>query len=111
MQQQLPEQEADLSRGAVEELRRLELLPQPDIYTAAWLRRRQEKNIEPQPDPALAEEEDEPGLTEPETTPDSAQDAPPPLAPPSVESLKSRSQSWQHRRPGRSYPHWLCFPR
>jgi hypothetical protein len=28
-----------------------------------------------------------------------------------VESLKSRSQSWQHRRHGRSYPHWLCFPR
>ena len=50
----------------------------PEIYRAAWLR---EKTIDPQPDPALAQEEDEPGLTEPETAPGSAGDAPPPPGP------------------------------
>jgi hypothetical protein len=30
--------------------------------------------------------------------------------PPSIESLKGRSQSWQHRRARISYPDWLCFP-
>jgi hypothetical protein len=148
MQQQLLEQEADLSRRAVEGRRRLELrreqvltrlweianmgpemtrssitgqvkalsmivameslipdrragsskkksappLPKPDFYRAAWLGRQQEKNIDPQPDPALAQKEDDPacpacpgkpwgvpwGLTESEPTPGPAEDAPPP---------------------------------
>jgi hypothetical protein len=144
VQQQLLEQETDLSRRAVEGLRRLNLgreqvlarlweianlgpemtrgsitgqvkalsmivaiqnlIPDrrtgssekksapppshPDIYRAAWLRRQQEKTIDPSPDPALAKEEDEPacpgvpwGIAEPETTPGSAGDAPPPAMP------------------------------
>jgi hypothetical protein len=48
----------------------------PEIYPAAWLGKQQGKTIDPQPDPALAQEEDEPGLAEPE--PGSAGDAPPP---------------------------------
>ncbi|HEX4167487.1 MAG TPA: hypothetical protein VHZ55_18635, partial [Bryobacteraceae bacterium] len=55
----------------------------PDIYRAAWLGRQQENTIDPPPDPALAQEEDEPacpgvpwGIAEPETTPGSAGDAP-----------------------------------
>jgi hypothetical protein len=51
---------------------------QPDIY-AASLRDQQGKTIDPQPDPAIAEEE-EPGLAEPEPAPASAADAPPPPA-------------------------------
>jgi hypothetical protein len=139
MQQQLLDQESDLSRRAGERLRRQELrreqvldrlweiakmapemtrgsitgqvktlamivaieglipdrraassdkksappLPHAEIYPAAWLREQQEKTIGPQPDPALAQEEDEPGLAEPETTPNSAGDAsPPPGTPP-----------------------------
>jgi hypothetical protein len=139
MQQQLLNQEADLSRRAVEGLRRQELrreqvlarlweiaklspemtrgsitgqvkalsmivaieslipdrragssekkpaapLPHAEIYPAAWLGRRQEKNIDLQPDPALAQEEEEAGLTEPQPTPGWAEDAPtPPAMPP-----------------------------
>jgi hypothetical protein len=44
-------------------------LPQADIYRAEWLREQQAKTIDPQPDPALAQEGDDPGLTEPELTP------------------------------------------
>jgi hypothetical protein len=40
--------------------------PEPDIYPAAWLRRQQEESIDPQPGPALVDEEDEPSLAEPE---------------------------------------------
>jgi hypothetical protein len=50
----------------------------PGIYAAAWLREQQGKTIDPQPDPALAQEEDEPGLAEPEPTPGPAGDTPPP---------------------------------
>jgi hypothetical protein len=125
LQHQLLEQEADLSRLAVEARRRLELrreqvldrlweiakmspemtrnsitgqvkalsmivaienlipdrragssekksappLPQADIYRAKWLREQQEKTIDPKQDPALAQEEHDPGLTEPAPTP------------------------------------------
>jgi len=138
MQQQLLDQEADLSRLAVERQRRQELrreqvldrlweiakmspemtrgsitgqvkalsmivaieslipdrragssekksappLPQVDIYPAVGLRRQQENNLDPEPDPALAQEQEEPGLAEPDTTPGSAEDAPPPPAMP-----------------------------
>ena len=51
---------------------------QPDIYPAAWLRRQQAETIDPQPGPALVEEEDERNLAEPELAPGSAEDAPPP---------------------------------
>jgi hypothetical protein len=51
-------------------------LPRAEIYPAAWPGRQQEENIDAQPDPALAEEE--PGLAQPETTPNSVGDAPPP---------------------------------
>jgi hypothetical protein len=39
----------------------------PEIYGAAWLGEQQGKTIDPQPGPALGEEEDEPGLAEPRT--------------------------------------------
>jgi hypothetical protein len=51
-------------------------LPRAEIYPAAWRERQQEENIDAQPDPALAEEE--PGLAQPETTPNSMGGAPPP---------------------------------
>jgi hypothetical protein len=53
--------------------------PEVDIYPAAWLGRQPEKNIKPQPDPA--QEEDKPGLTEPETALQTAGNPPPPPAP------------------------------
>ena len=53
----------------------------PEIYRAAWLDEQQRKTIDPPPAPALAQEEDEPGLAEPETTPAPAGDAPPPPGP------------------------------
>ena len=56
---------------------------QPDIYPAAWLRRQQGETIDPQPCPALVEEEDEPNLAEPEPAPGSAEHAPPPPGTPS----------------------------
>jgi hypothetical protein len=56
-------------------------LPEVDIYPAAWLGRQQEKSIDPRPDTAFAQEEDEPGLNEPETPRHSAGDPPPPSAP------------------------------
>jgi hypothetical protein len=56
---------------------------QPDIYPAAWLRRQQGETIDPQPGPALVEQEDEPNLAEPEPAPGSAEDAPPPPGTPS----------------------------
>jgi hypothetical protein len=56
-------------------------LPEVDIYPAAWLGRQQEKNIDPQPHPAVAQEEDEPGLTEPETPLHMAGNPPPPPTP------------------------------
>jgi hypothetical protein len=56
---------------------------QPDIYPAAWLRRQQGETIDPQPGPALVEQEDEPNLAEPEPAPGSAEDAPPPPDTPS----------------------------
>ena len=130
VQQQLVEQETDLSRRAAEELRRKNqwrqkvldrlweiaalpveatrgsitgqvkaismimaiegLIPdrrarssensvppptQPDIY--AGLRDQQGKTTDPQPDPAIVEDEDDPGMAAPEPTPASAADAPP----------------------------------
>src|SRR5271170_4315709 len=56
---------------------------QPDIYPAAWLRRQQGETIDPQPGPALVEEEDEPNRAEPQPAPGSAEDAPPPPDTPS----------------------------
>jgi hypothetical protein len=50
----------------------------PEIYSAAWLREQPGKTTDPEPCPAVAQEEDEPGLAEPEPTPGSAGDAPPP---------------------------------
>jgi hypothetical protein len=50
---------------------------QPDIYPAAWLRRQQGETIDPQPGPALVEQEDEPNLAEPEPAPGSTEHAPP----------------------------------
>ena len=55
--------------------------PEVDIYPAAWLGRQQEKNIDPQPHPAVAQEEDEPGLREPETPLHTAENPLPPPAP------------------------------
>jgi hypothetical protein len=72
--------------------------PQPaqaDIYPAARLRRQQEQNLDPEPDPALAQEQEEPGLAEPDTTPGSAEDAAPtPAMPPSP--IRDLSESASH---------------
>jgi hypothetical protein len=70
---------------------------QTDIYPAAvGLRRQQEKNL----DPALAQEQEEPGLAEPDTTPGSAEDAPPtPAMPPSPipsSPIRDLSESASH---------------
>ncbi|MGB8535548.1 MAG: hypothetical protein WCD57_03975, partial [Acidobacteriaceae bacterium] len=72
-------------RAASSEKKSTPPLPHAEIYPAACptrpavgLGRQQEKTIDPEPDPALAQEEDDSGLAEPETTPNSAQDAPPP---------------------------------
>ena len=55
------------------------------IYAAAWLRKQQTETIDPQPGPALAQEEDEPtrpGVPwKPEPTPGSAGDATPSAGP------------------------------
>jgi hypothetical protein len=58
------------------------------IYAAAWLGKQQGETIDPQPGPATAQEEDEPaspgvpwGFAEPEPTPGSSGDAPPPPGP------------------------------
>ena len=51
---------------------------EPDIYPAAWLADQQRKTIDPQPGPALVDEEAEPNLAEPEPAPGSTEDAPPP---------------------------------
>jgi hypothetical protein len=51
---------------------------EPDIYPAAWLADQQRKTIDPQPGPALVDEEAEPNLAEPEPAPGSAGEAPPP---------------------------------
>jgi hypothetical protein len=45
------------------------------IYTAAWLAEQRSKTIDPQPGPAPAQAEDEPGFAEPEPTSHSAADA------------------------------------
>ncbi len=59
--------------------------PEPNFYQAAWRRRQEGENIDPEPTPSPAQEEDEPGLTGPEPTPEPAQgsatDAPPPSKP------------------------------
>jgi hypothetical protein len=56
----------------------------PEIYSAAWLRKQPGETIDPQPGPAIAQEEDEPARPgvpwKPEPTPGSAGDAPPPPA-------------------------------
>jgi hypothetical protein len=67
-------------------------LPPAEIYPAAWLGRRQEKTIDPQPDPALAQEEDELRPADPEPTPVATAAAPPPPAMP-LGPAYDRSQS------------------
>jgi hypothetical protein len=57
---------------------------QPDIYPAAWLRPQQGETIDPQPGPALVEEEDQPNLAEAEPAHGSAEDTPPPPDTPSA---------------------------
>jgi hypothetical protein len=81
----------------------------PGIYAAAWLREQQGKTVDPQPGPALAQEEDEPGLAEPEPTPGSAADAPPP---PGITSAPSESGFANRFSPSEttpSAPHALVF--
>jgi hypothetical protein len=53
-------------------------LPPAEIYNAAWLGRRQEKAIDPQPDPPLAQQEDVLVPAVPEPTPAAAATAAPP---------------------------------
>ena len=67
-------------------------LPPAQIYEAAWLGSRQEKAIDPQPDPPLAQEEDKLRPAEPEPTPAAEAVAPPPPARP-IGPAHDRSQS------------------
>ncbi|MGB8534768.1 MAG: hypothetical protein WCD57_00015, partial [Acidobacteriaceae bacterium] len=67
-------------------------LPPAEIYPAAWLGRQQQKAIDPQPDPALAQEEDELRPADPEPTPVATAAAPPPPAMP-LGPAYDRSQS------------------
>jgi hypothetical protein len=65
----------------------------PEIYAAAWLGGQEGKTIDPQPGPALAQEEDEPGVIEPEPESGSAGDAPPAPGPtfhPSASAFANR---------------------
>ncbi len=82
-------------------------LPHPEIYPAVGLPGQPEKNLDPQPDPALAQEEDEPGLAGPETTPGWAQDAPPPPSPNAIfdpsESAIANSSSFPETPPPASF--------
>jgi hypothetical protein len=90
-------------------------LPRAEIYPAAWRERQQEENIDAQPDPALAEEEL--GSAEPETTPNSMGDAPPPPPmPPSPaydlsESVVANSFSSSETTPSTSHvPAFVAAP-
>jgi hypothetical protein len=90
-------------------------LPRAEIYPAAWPGRQQEENIDAQPDPALAEEEL--GSAEPETTPNSMGDAPPPPPmPPSpahdlTESVIANSFSSSETTPSTSHvPAFVAAP-
>jgi hypothetical protein len=61
---------------------------QPEIYAGAWRREQQGKTTEPQPNSPLLQEEDEPGVVEPE--PGSAGDAPGPTFHPSEAAIANR---------------------
>jgi hypothetical protein len=90
-------------------------LPRAEIYPAAWPGRQQEENSDAQPDPALAEEEL--GSAEPETTPNSMGDGPPPPPmPPSPaydlrESVVANSFSSSETTPSTSHgPAFVAAP-
>jgi hypothetical protein len=71
-------------------------LPEVDIYRSAWLPGQQGENLDPQPDSALAQEEDELGRTEPETPLHSVGNPPPspnPVSQPSESDFASRFSS------------------
>ncbi len=71
--------------------------PEPNFYQAAWRRRQEGENIDPEPTPSLSQEEDEPRLTGPEPTPEATQglaaDAPPPPSP----MLDTRDSTFANR--------------
>jgi hypothetical protein len=67
-------------------------LPPVDIYAPEWLRERQGKTIEPQPDPALAQGGDDPRPAKPEPAPVRAAEVPPPPDRP-IGPAYDRSQS------------------
>ena len=71
---------------------------QPDIYEAEWLRQQQGKTIDPQPDPALVEEEDEAGLAEPESAPGLPEDPPTPTYEP-IESDFGNPRNYSETMP------------
>jgi hypothetical protein len=81
-------------------------LPPAEIYPAAWLREQQKKTTDPQPDPALAQEEDDFGLTEPETTPNSAGDAPPPSGSTPSPIFDSSESAFTNRSSPRQTTSW-----
>ena len=96
----------------------------PEIYRAAWLREQQGKAVDPQPDPALAQEEDEPGLAacpsvpwQPEPTPSSAGDAPPapgispsPIFGPSESAFANRFSPSEATPPSPPAPAFVSAP-
>jgi hypothetical protein len=88
-------------------------LPHAEINPAAWPGRQQDKTIDPQSDPALAQEEDEPGLTEPGPTTGSEGDAPPPTYPtssPSDFAFANRVLSSEARPPASHVPTMFSAP-
>ncbi len=91
--------------------------PQPNFYQAAWRRRQEGENIDPESTPSFAQEEDEPGLTGPEPTPEptqgSAADAPPPLSPnldPSDSAFANGSSSSEAKPSPSQAPGFFAVP-
>ena len=80
----------------------------PEIYAAAWRREQQEKTTGPQPGPALAQEQDEPGVAEPEHEPGSAGHAPPPPGPTLHPSESAFANRFSPSETTPSEPHAPC---
>jgi hypothetical protein len=78
-------------RAAASEKKPAPQLPPVDIYASEWRRERKGETIDPQPDPAPAQEDD-PRPAEPEAAPPAPADAPPPPDRP-IGPAYDRSQS------------------
>jgi hypothetical protein len=79
----------------------------PQIYASAWLREQQATTIDPQPSPAPAQQEEGPGVIEPEFAPGSAEEAPPKPGP--SQSTFANPFSPSQAPPVASYPPGFSF--